>query len=49
MILGLQDLHRLRILHRDLKCANVFLDGNFNAKIGDLNVSKITQANLAKT
>ena len=41
MILGLKALHDRRILHRDLKSANIFMYSNGTAKIGDLNVSKI--------
>ncbi len=41
MCLGLKVLHDYNILHRDIKCANVFLDINKSKlKIGDLNVSK---------
>ena len=50
MIQGLRTLHNMKILHRDLKCANIFLgaDGK-TIKLGDLNVSKITPKGLAHT
>ena len=37
---GLAFLHKSRIIHRDLKCENIFINGN-NAeiKIGDLGLS----------
>ena len=31
----------MKILHRDLKCANLFIAKNEIIKLGDLNVSKI--------
>lgn len=40
---GLQALHSMNILHRDLKSANVFLFGNGQVKLGDLNVSKVAR------
>ena len=46
---GLKYLHDNKILHRDLKCANIFLTKNGVLKIGDLNVSKIAQMGLAQT
>jgi NIMA (never in mitosis gene a)-related kinase len=46
---GLNDLHEYKILHRDLKSANVFLFRNGSAKLGDLNVSKITYRGLGCT
>ena len=36
-------------MHRDLKSANVFLNKDGNAKLGDLNVSKIVKAGLGYT
>ena len=43
LIKGLNVLHNMNILHRDLKSANVFLSKNkLIAKIGDLNVSQVT-------
>jgi len=50
MILGLKTLHGMKILHRDLKCANIFIskDGS-EAKLGDLNVSKVLKTNLVYT
>jgi NIMA (never in mitosis gene a)-related kinase len=36
----------MKILHRDLKCANVFVSKNNVAKLGDLNVSKIAKKGL---
>lgn len=47
MTRGLKALHRLRILHRDMKSANIFLDKSeneaFTVKLGDLNVSKVAK------
>ena len=37
------------ILHRDLKSANVFLQKNGNAMLGDLNVSKVAKKGLLYT
>jgi NIMA (never in mitosis gene a)-related kinase len=46
MILGLKTLHDTKILHRDLKAANVFLcRDRKTVKLGDLNVSKVTKRN----
>ena len=39
----------MKILHRDLKSANVFLSKEGNAKLGDLNVSKVAKKGLLYT
>ncbi len=39
--LGLYDIHKKKILHRDLKTLNIFLTKDFKCKIGDLGVAKI--------
>ena len=39
----------MKILHRDLKSANVFLYRDGNAKLGDLNVSKVAKKGLLYT
>ena len=49
LVKGLKSLHDLKILHRDLKSANVFLFKNGNAKLGDLNVSKVAKRGLGYT
>mmetsp|Transcript_2683 Transcript_2683/g.6325 ORF Transcript_2683/g.6325 Transcript_2683/m.6325 type:complete len:423 (+) Transcript_2683:62-1330(+) len=46
---GLKALHDLKILHRDLKCANVFLCKSGAVKLGDLNVSKVAKRGLLYT
>lgn len=52
IILGLYYLHSKKILHRDLKSANVFLmkqgkDKYFGVKIGDLGVAKLLETSTA--
>ena len=39
--IGLADIHKNRILHRDIKSLNIFLKKNLDIKIGDLGVAKI--------
>ena len=39
--LGLFYLHSKKILHRDIKTKNIFLNSDFSIKIGDLGVAKI--------
>jgi serine/threonine protein kinase len=41
ILLGLKALHSKKILHRDLKSANVFLTHDYHVKIGDFGISKI--------
>ena len=49
LVKGLKSLHDLKILHRDMKSANVFLFSNGSAKLGDLNVSKVAKRGLGYT
>jgi NIMA (never in mitosis gene a)-related kinase 1/4/5 len=46
---GLQSLHDANVVHRDLKCANVFLSTDGTFKLGDLNVSKVAKMGLVYT
>jgi predicted Ser/Thr protein kinase len=38
--LGLAYLHRMNIMHRDLKCANLLVDNNWTVKVGDFGLSR---------
>ncbi|KAK9829475.1 hypothetical protein WJX72_006083 [[Myrmecia] bisecta] len=57
LMLGLHHMHSKRVLHRDIKSLNIFLDGPTTSgpatrvKIGDLGVSRFlsTKSNFAKT
>jgi NIMA (never in mitosis gene a)-related kinase len=44
----LKRLHESNIIHRDLKCANVFISDS-KYKLGDLNVSKVAKQGLVQT
>ena len=53
--LGLEKIHNAKIIHRDLTPDNIFIDENYNIKIGDFGVSKqlgtvinYTQSNVGK-
>lgn len=46
---GLRDLHNLKIMHRDIKSANLFVTANDVVKIGDMNVSKLQKQGYART
>lgn len=39
---GLRAIHDMNVMHRDLKCANVFMNRDGSVKLGDMNVSKVT-------
>jgi NIMA (never in mitosis gene a)-related kinase len=49
MALSMNYVHDKKILHRDLKCANVFITADGTYKLGDLNVSKVLKKDLACT
>ena len=46
---GLKKLHEMKIFHRDIKSANIFLDKNGRAFLGDMNVSKVAKAGFLYT
>lgn len=47
---GLKELHSLKILHRDIKSANIFLSEDFETvKLGDLNIAKVAKEDFAST
>jgi NIMA (never in mitosis gene a)-related kinase len=46
---GLQQLHDMEIMHRDLKSANIFLFSDGLVKLGDLNVSKVMKNTMEYT
>lgn len=43
-------MHKMKILHRDIKCANIFIGRDENDqllnKLGDLNVSKVAKQGI---
>jgi serine/threonine protein kinase len=49
IVIGLKALHDKKIMHRDIKAANIFMFKNESVKIGDLNVSKVVKMNMLHT
>ena len=45
---GLDYIHKKGIIHRDIKPSNLFLDDDFNIKIGDFNISAVIDEESAK-
>jgi NIMA (never in mitosis gene a)-related kinase len=45
-LIGINKLHSLDIFHRDIKSANIFMSSDEEAKLGDLNVSKLAKLGL---
>ena len=45
---GLNYIHKKGIIHRDIKPSNIFLDDDFNIKIGDFNISAVIDEESAK-
>ena len=46
LIEAVKYLHSMKICHRDIKCANIFLTKNNEVKLGDLNVSKVSKGSM---
>jgi NIMA (never in mitosis gene a)-related kinase len=50
MLLGLKALHDIKVCHRDIKSANIFISSKGIIKLGDFNVSKVTtQGGMMRT
>ena len=49
ILFGISVLHSKKVLHRDLKSANIFLTSNKTIKIGDFGISKVLDNTSAKT
>jgi hypothetical protein len=49
VIEGLQAAHRLQVLHRDVKPANCFLEGDGRVKVGDFGLSRSLIGDIALT
>ena len=45
MLAGLKALHDIKIMHRDIKCANILVTKEGACKLADFNVSKVINKN----
>lgn len=48
-IKGLKAMHDLKIFHRDIKSANIFMNKDGTCKLGDMNVSKVAKKGMLYT
>lgn len=48
IVMGLKVIHRYKIIHRDLKMRNIFINKNGLVKIGDFGISKVLDSDEAK-
>jgi serine/threonine protein kinase len=39
LIQALEYMHSMKVIHRDIKMANIFLDKEMNIKVGDFGLS----------
>ena len=46
---GLETLHKINVMHRDLKPKNIFLTAHNQIRLGDLGCAKIMKAGMART
>ena len=42
---GIKEIHKNKLIHRDLTPDNIFIDENYRIKIGDFGISKILETN----
>jgi NIMA (never in mitosis gene a)-related kinase len=49
MLLGLKTLNDVQVCHRDIKCANIFVNAKGEIKLGDFNVSKVVKKGMLYT
>ena len=49
MLSGLKAMHDMKVCHRDIKSANIFLNKQGQTKLGDFNVSKVTKGGMMVT
>lgn len=46
---GLEALHNMKIIHRDIKPGNILVTNTGHVKIADLGIAKFARNNMAKT
>lgn len=46
ILLAIKHIHERKIIHRDIKCANIFVHKNGMIKLGDFGIARVIKSTM---